>query len=458
MARPLADLDLSALRPRLLDRIELCGYLHPVTMRTPGTDDVLTAGIGEEQTHCVFRCRSMWCLECGAIHRHRFKTRAAELIHTARRPVLLTLTHQNAHAISLIQGDTVQYSTDGARQSIRALRAHWERATLLLRDAHSRFRRARTERGRERARALVPTPERLKMSKKSRRRYARTFKRGQWGGFEHDRNWLSVMELTTGGTWYHAHFHVVCESRSIAELLNAAWQATRTQEQSCRTQIDRRDVGQTPEQFAEYVSKYVVKPHSWNAEDADGMNDARRRAVTRGVVRAMHGVRRANGSGQWRDLNLSRRAPEGGSTLLMWHPIGSTADEIAEREGTAATDGLPANWHASGWRESFTRLRRHYIARRMPLQPIWRTTATVDLEPTLAHGPGGRAALIQGSAATTPTAPQAMCAAPLGRILDCQDSTIREDALRSVDGAASRRQIPLNLDHGTLWLTRPPPS
>jgi len=460
MARPVADLDQRALRPRLLDRIELCGYLHAVTMATPGTDEVIEPGTDEGQSHVAYRCRSLWCLECAALHRYRFKKRATELISSARRPVLLTLTHRNEHPISLVHEDGQQYSSTGAGKSIAALRAHWKRATALLRDAHSRYQRARTERGRQRALALVPTPAALKMGRSARRKYARTFKKGQWIGFDHERNWLSVVELTTGGRWYHAHFHVVCESRALAELLNAAWQATRSQDQFCRTQIDRRDIGQTPEQFADYVSKYVVKPHSWDADDATEMNDDRRRAVTRGVVRAMHRARRANGSGAWRDLHLARRAPDGVKTLLMWHPLGSTPTQIAEREGTGAQDGLPAHWHGDGWRRSFEALRASYRWRGMPATPSWRAPETVDQKPTPAHGPGGRAALAaneQGSAATTTPAPLAM-AASAARILDCQERTKRGDSRAALDGATVDRQISLTLPPVNAWQPRPPPS
>jgi len=313
-------------------------------------------------------------------------------------------------------------------------------------------------RARAAALALLPSPDALQMTKRARRKYAKTYKKGAWIGATSKRDWINVLELATGGQWYHAHFHVVVRNRALAEALNVAWQITRQDgDPLCQTRIDRHDVGQTPEDFARYVSKYISKPYTFSKEDGEGVSEQRRLAVTAGVIRAFHRQRRVNGSGTWRNLGL-RRARTGETRLLMWHPIGSTADEIAEREATAAPDGLPATWHREGWRKSHARLALHYRLNGLPVVPRWRSKALGTSEPPPAQGPGGRAALMTPAReARSMPAPQAM-AASAARILDCQNAqSARIDAQRA-PATVETYQLRLSNAFLDVECQHPPPS
>lgn len=122
-----------------------------------------------------------------------------------------------------------------------------------------------------------------------------------------------VREVTRGdsGQW-HVHMHVVCPDRATAEVLNAAWQATKTQAETCRTDIkapeDVRDELEEAEgdddvrALAEYVTKYVTGAR--DGAFTDDWSTGQRSAY----VKAMADKRVYDAAGDWRPIGLRNEA------------------------------------------------------------------------------------------------------------------------------------------------------
>jgi hypothetical protein len=158
--------------------------------------------------------------------------------------------------------------------------------------------------------------------------YSRTWNRGR---SEYDApeklTYVWVREVTRGdsGQW-HVHMHVVCPDRATAEVLNAAWQATKTQTETCRTDIkapedvrnelEEAEGDDDVEALAEYVTKYVTgaRDGAFTGEWTTGQSSA--------YVKAMADKRVYDAAGDWRPIGLRSEAEaEDPAVAVAWSDL-----------------------------------------------------------------------------------------------------------------------------------------
>jgi hypothetical protein len=144
--------------------------------------------------------------------------------------------------------------------------------------------------------------------------YSRTWSHGRSEYDVPDRlTYVWVREVTRGdsGQW-HVHMHVVCPDRATAEMLNAAWQVTRRQSDTCHTDIkapaevreklEDSEGGDDVRQLAEYVTKYVTGTR--DGAFTESWSKAERSAY----VKAMADKRVYDAAGDWRPIGLRHEA------------------------------------------------------------------------------------------------------------------------------------------------------
>ena len=131
-----------------------------------------------------------------------------------------------------------------------------------------------------------------------------------------------VREVTRGdsGQW-HVHMHVVCPDRATAEVLNAAWQVTRRQSDTCHTDIkapaevreklEDSEGGDDVRQLAEYVTKYVTGTR--DAAFTDEWSTLERSAY----VKAMADKRVYDAAGDWRPIGIRHEAEADDPTVAV---------------------------------------------------------------------------------------------------------------------------------------------
>ena len=120
--------------------------------------------------------------------------------------------------------------------------------------------------------------------------------------------WQKECEVNLDAKHYHWHLHVALPSRRSAELVNAAWQATRYpwQQDLCRTDIQTAEsVGCDADDLASYLVKYLTGTRSGHflGPDANGTDYAR-------YFEQMQDVRLYAAGGDWRPIGV---APEANS-------------------------------------------------------------------------------------------------------------------------------------------------
>lgn len=308
--------------PRFGTAVKLHADVHPAWIGDTRAARIAACGVqgrgttaDAERVTVTYRCGDRYCKACGDDYRRRafaciLQATAPDEQETAAdvdRPVMLTLTHRDRHAIE--QGE------QGAAAARDELAAHWRAATRLLQRSDAGYARARTEETRSRHRRAIPPPSRATST---------TWDEGQGWQAQGCRDYVRTWEWT-GADTYHAHLHVLCRNVAVAERLNAAWQHTRWRWQLrfCQTRFETRDrEGRDFDRrmAVRYVCAYVTQGEGLDAvRDAvsDGraeptIYDGRSRDETyrRAVVRASKGLRRLQGSGRFRRLGL-RREPKG---------------------------------------------------------------------------------------------------------------------------------------------------
>lgn len=302
-----------------------------------------------------YRCEHRFCDWCARRYSGRVATAIRETIEAAddvddSGPYMLTLTHRHRQ----------EQSTE--RQRLRSawdrIRRHWRRASTRA----SKYVRWRDRYPKHKRRANDPTCERQALfehfrqltkdnleeegldryhSRRPDLDYDRTWDDGgAWPGYdlpdsrEGDRlSYLWAREVTRGEASgggehdraWHVHMHILCLDRETAEILNAAWQDTRTQSDVCRTDIRAASTALEAaeadvDDAAEYLSLYVTGTRSGafmadDCGDCEGCESGGRcedpepweDRVRRAYVEGLQGKTLYGAAGQLRPIGVGDR-------------------------------------------------------------------------------------------------------------------------------------------------------
>lgn len=230
-------------------RVESCG--QPIRIAR-------ASGDVEWSTWC---CEHRACDSCQRIYSARVTQCIEATLEDAPELTHLTLT-QRPWQRGLIARD--------GQACERALRDHWSAAVDLAREMR-RANRKMEEWEKRKDADYGDLPKALgdywyDYWDAKQNRLARTL-RDAVGGDWHQRAftegtdeltylWQKECEVSVDAGHYHWHYHVATPDRETAELLNAAWQVTRTQPDTCQTTIQTRegDAEDLGEELGQYLS------------------------------------------------------------------------------------------------------------------------------------------------------------------------------------------------------------